>query len=587
MLARSAIRFNPTIGRYYSTGASQKRLLPHAREFWTDTTLGRKAHIGLSAVLVGWAFKELDNAFSKQPVAFVKMASTALRLLTRTNASKLFLAYFLYIVFKYRKTVYGVRPRHDLKGPRGLPLIGNLFPMAIMPRDKILQRHVELHNRYGKIYSVSIPRVGRIINIADPEMVDHILKANFWAYEKGERFKEGLMPLVGNGIFSADGEHWKWQRKLASNIFNVKAFRQYTSDVFCQEGDLAINYLNKLADTGRHVDLQQLFYCYTLDSFGEIAFGKSFGCMKDPEQEVEFAAAFDRLNSGISGRAFLPFWRIKDWWTGNDKQVEKDTKIVRDFARRIIYERREKQGQETVSKNEKKDLLQLFMDLSDSGEPLSDDMLIDSVLNFIIAGRDTTAQALSWMFYLMHRDAAQPEIIQELVKETDDVLQGGLPTYESTKQQKYAEACFHEALRLYPSVPKNAKVCVEDDVLPGGYKVHKGDSVAWSSWAMGRDTNIWGPDAGQYNPNRWFNNDKPSSSKFIAFHHGPRTCLGQNFATIEAITIVSMLFQKFTFELVDPSTEPAYLPSLTLPMAKGLPVRVKHRVDNSSSMVVV
>ncbi|KAG0006212.1 hypothetical protein BGZ80_002533 [Entomortierella chlamydospora] len=516
------------------------------------------------------------------------MASSALQLFTRSNASKLVLAYFLYIVFKYRKTVYGVRPRHDLKGPRGLPLIGNLFPMAILPRDQLLQRHVMLHKLYGKIYTISMPRVGRIINITDPEMVDHMLKVNFWAYEKGERFKEALMPLVGNGIFSADGEHWRWQRKLASNIFNVKAFRQYTSDVFCQEGHLAINYLNKFADTSRPVDLQQLFYCYTLDSFGEIAFGRSFGCMKDPEQEVEFAAAFDRLNHGIAGRTFLPFWRLKDWWTGNGKQVEKDTKVVREFAHKIINERREKQqSQGTTSKNEKKDLLQLFMDLGDGDEHLSDEMLVDSVLNFIIAGRDTTAQALSWMFYLMHRDAAQPEIVQKLVKETDDLLQGGLPTYESTKQQKFSEACFHETLRLYPSVPKNAKVCIEDDVLPGGYKVHKGDHLAWSSWAMGRDTGIWGPDADKYNPNRWSEIEKPSSSKFIAFHHGPRACLGQHFATIEAITIVSMLFQKFTFELVDPSTEPAYLPSLTLPMAKGLPVRVKHRVDNSSSMVIV
>ncbi|KAF9943755.1 Protein kinase alk2, partial [Mortierella alpina] len=288
----------------------------------------------------------------------------------------------------------------------------------------------------------------------------------------------------------ADGEHWKWQRKLASNIFSVKAFRHYTSDVFCREGQAVIEYLNSVADTGRAVDMQQLFYCYTLDSFGEIAFGQSFGCLVDPEKEVAFAAAFDRLNNSLANRALTPSWRLRDWWTGNDVKIKRDSKEVRDFALKIIQKRRSEEGEEGPRN---KDLLQLFMDLNNEGETLSDDMLIDSVLNFVIAGRDTTAQALSWTFYLMHRATASPEILEQLVKETDDVLAGGLPTYESTKQQKYAEACFHEALRLYPSVPKNLKTCVEDDVLPDGTKVYKGDRVAWSSYAMGRSSSVWGP----------------------------------------------------------------------------------------------
>ncbi|KAG0199101.1 hypothetical protein BGX28_007555 [Mortierella sp. GBA30] len=506
-------------------------------------------------------------------------------LIAHPNSKKLFIAYFLYALFKYRRSVYGVRPRPDLRGPAGLPLIGNALDVIRFPRSQVLQQQNKNHEKYGSVYTVTLPVVGRVIHVIDPEMLDHVLKVNFWAYEKGPRFKQAIGPLVGEGIFGADGEHWKWQRKLASHIFSVKAFRQYTSDVFCQEGQLVIDYLNSAADAGRAVDMQQLFYCYTLDSFGEIAFGQSFGCLVDPEKAVEFAAAFDRLNHGISGRFMTPLWRLKDWWTGNGAQVRKDVKVVREFALEIIQKRRQQQHEKQGDQQQKprnKDLLQLFMDLSDEGEALSDDMLIDSVLNFVIAGRDTTAQALSWTFYLMHRSNTSPEILKQLVQETDDILAGGLPTYESTKQQKYAEACFYEALRLYPSVPKNVKVCVEDDVLPGGVKVHKGDAISWSSWVMGRTTSLWGPDANEYKPERWTNGEKPSSSKFIAFHLGPRTCLGQQFATIEAITLMSMLVQHFTFELVDPNKEPDYSPSLTLPMEKGLPIRVKRRVNTSA-----
>ncbi|KAG0365346.1 cytochrome P450 [Gamsiella multidivaricata] len=514
----------------------------------------------------------LSTTTNPQLAALTRVLAKAL---TRSNLSKIIGAYVLYIIFKYRKSVYGVPTRTDIPGPWCIPLFGNLFQVLTLPRDQVLQRQTFHHQKYGKAYAMTIPGVGRIINIADPDMVDHMLRVNFWAYEKGPHLRTALAPLVGEGIFGADGQHWKWQRKLASHIFNVKAFRSYTSSVFVQEARLVIDYLSIKADQGAVVDLQELFYKYTLDSFGEIAFGQSFGCLNKPGEEVPFAAAFDRLNHACSERLMFPLWKLRDWWRGELDQVDKDTEIVNSFAYKVIQNRRR---QNRESQEQYKDLMQLFMDTQDeNGEPLSDEMLKDTLNNFILAGRDTTAQALSWMFYLMHRQQADKNITKQLIEETDRILQGGEPTYDSTKQQKYAESCFHEALRLYPSVPKNIKTCVEDDVLPGGYKVYKNEKVAWSSWAMGRDTSIWGPDAKEYNPERWMTGEKPSQAKFVAFHLGPRTCLGQQFATIEAITIMSMLMQNFTFELVDPNKEPAYYPSLTLPMAHGLPVRVKHR----------
>ncbi|KAF9208174.1 hypothetical protein BGZ49_009571 [Haplosporangium sp. Z 27] len=510
----------------------------------------------------------------------IGLANLLAKVLSRSNVSKALGAYFLWIIFKYHDCAYGTRRRPDLPGPRGLPLIGNTIGMMRRKKDQNYQNQTENHSvKFGRYYSVSFPGVGRIINITDPEMVEHVLKGNFWAYVKGPYLRSTLEPLVGQGIFGADGEHWRWQRKLASHIFNVKSFRTYTSDVFCREANLVIDYLSTVADTDKVVDLQNLFYLFTLDSFGEIAFGQAFGCLKDPEREVEFAASFDRLNNALAGRFVSPIWRLKDWWTGDNKIIERDTQIVHDFAYGVIKKRRQEAADN--EKSDRKDLMQLFMDASDdNGEPLSDEMLKDELINMILAGRDTTAQALSWMFYLMHRAGSSPQILSQLTEEIDSVLNGGDPTYESTKNQKYAEACLYETLRLYPSVPQNIKVCVEDDVLPGGPRVYKGENIGWCSWAMGRLDYIWGPDATEFKPERWLTGEKPSSSKFVSFHLGPRTCLGQQFATIEAVTIMSMLLQKFTFELVDPNQEPAYLPALTLPMVTGLPVRVKRRPES-------
>ncbi|KAF9146091.1 Protein kinase alk2 [Mortierella sp. GBA39] len=208
--------------------------------------------------------------------------------------------------------------------------------------------------------------------------------------------------MVGQGSF---------QRKLSSRIFNVNAFKSYSSDVFCQEARIREK---------------------------SSIFKTSFTC------------------SHLT---------------------------VQDFAHGVIKERRQEITEGTVRNHN--DLIQLFMDARDENDkPLSDEMLKDELINTILAGHDTTARVLSWMFYAMHRSNASPEILFQITEETDTILEGKLHIYESTKQQKYAEACFLETLRLYPSVPQNLKQCVQDEVLPGGVPVYKGESIGSMEHAL-------------------------------------------------------------------------------------------------------
>ncbi|KAG0288071.1 hypothetical protein BGZ97_006914, partial [Linnemannia gamsii] len=373
---------------------------------------------------------------------------------------RLLLAYFLiYSIFiKYRHTSIAAIPRSDLPGPKGYPLIGNTIEMAQRPPGSTHQRQMGFHNQYGKVFSLTVLGLGRVIHVREPQVVDHILRVNFWAYEKGGYFRETLRPIFGDGIFSADGQHWRWQRKAASKIFNVNWYRSYTSTIFRQESQLIINYFNRITDTSlksstkssttaatsetattgplvdtyvpispvtppredrvlldtasKVIDLQTIFYLFTLDSFGRIGFGESFGCLIDPEKEVPFAGAFDRLTANLSLRFNWPFWRFTDWWTGNDKQVAADTKTVYDFAYKVIRRRRaleEKTGVEGggvvhdlrddegdevnktgakkpgVLSGSGKDLMQLFMEATDEkGERLTDDGLKDTLINFLL-----------------------------------------------------------------------------------------------------------------------------------------------------------------------------------------------------------
>jgi hypothetical protein len=130
----------------------------------------------------------------------VSLTRALVPLLTRPNFTKVFGAYVLYILFKYRRSVPGTVPRTDLPGPWSIPLIGNLLQILTLPRNQVLQRQTLNHSLYGPIYAMTIPGIGRVINISEPDMVDHVLRANFWAYEKGPFLRSTLEPLVGGGM---------------------------------------------------------------------------------------------------------------------------------------------------------------------------------------------------------------------------------------------------------------------------------------------------------------------------------------------------------------------------------------------------
>ncbi|KAF9380463.1 hypothetical protein CPC16_010309 [Podila verticillata] len=494
----------------------------------------------------------------------------------KANNAKIVAAVVALLLFKYRSHAIGTRPRRELKQPRGaVPLLGHMPLMLSIPGTKLYDFFVKQNEELGPVWSISLPIIGRMIQGDTPEMVEHVLKTNFWAYEKGPIFYSAMGDLFGNGIFNVDGHEWKMQRRLASHIMNVKAFREYTSDVFVKEGEKVIEYLGKAADAGTVVDFHLLMLQFTLDSFGSISFGESFGCLDNIDKPVDFAVSFDDLTGVCSDRLVDPTWKIREMFSSVGKKASYDKELIGKHAFKLIEKRRREGFHGT-----KKDLLQLFMDTKDdNGQPLSDDMLKDAILNFTIAGRDTTAQALSWMFYSLNREGADQIVLDTLVQEVDDVLQGGQPTYETYKQQKFAEACLYESLRLFPSVPRNLKQCVQDDILPDGTHIYKGEWFTWSSYVMGRSELVWGADAKEYKPSRWIGTEKPSQGKFSSFHAGPRVCIGQQFATIEALTMIAMILSKFRIELVEPNKLPAYGVSVTLPMLDGLPIRVHRRND--------
>ena len=227
-----------------------------------------------------------------------------------------------------------------------------------------------------------------------------------------------------------------------------------------------------------------------------------------------------------------------------ERRISELKQILTEEAMTIINSRRR-----SVADGDKlgPDLLSRFLDHAKKvGQPLRDDELQSVVMNVMIAGRDTTACALSWGFYELIK---RPEIIENIVNEVAVVCGKEDPDYSFDKisELRYTHAVVMEILRLHPSVPNDHKYAVDDDVLPDGTFIPAGSAVAWLPLAMGRDKTIWGDDAMEFKPERFLNIKEPSMYKYPVFNAGPRTCLGKPLALSTMKLTLAYLLPKFNF----------------------------------------
>ncbi|GAA6057630.1 hypothetical protein JCM3770_005004 [Rhodotorula araucariae] len=494
----------------------------------------------------------------------------------------------------------GTRSRPDLFAIPGqqIPLLGDLWSM-VQNQDRILDRFVELRKSHAvqlkkdpsRAVSLTVP-FRRMIEVSNPDYLEHIQRTNFRNYVKGPTFYKNLSPLLGDGVFCVDGHAWQLQRKTTSRIFTGSNFKGIITNSIEKNVQTLLAIIGRHADRGETFDLADLFFRFTLNSFAEMAFGQDLRALStETDEPIPFAVAFDEAQVISNKRFTNPLWPVMEFLNGDRARMTELLKVMDDFAYEVIDER-DREGRGSFTGAEKKeaaetDLLSLYMALRDeNGAPLTRKMLRDAILNLIIAGRDTTAQALSWTFYhlLLH-----PQHIAALRKEVDTL---GEVDYESFKGLTTTTAIFQEGLRLHPSVPKNAWQALDDDVLPnGGPRIEKGDAVFWSDWAMARDPAVWGADAGEFRPERWIDADgglkRESQFKFHAFNGGYRLCLGQNLALYEGTAVLAAILRAFDLdfapgyldhvEMSDYERTPKYKGALTLSMAAPLEVRATRR----------
>ncbi|KAF9128226.1 hypothetical protein BGW39_005236 [Mortierella sp. 14UC] len=420
------------------------------------------------------------------------------------------------------------------------------------------------------------------IVVTDPSSIQHILAKNQPNYEKGPYFKDIFHDFLGSGIFNADGETWKSQRQIARPHFQTSEFK-----------DAAL--INKHVDQllvviDRHIaskpdtplEVQNVFCRFTLDEASEFLFGATVEALKN--EQTEFSTAFNYAQSLTAWRFRIPIWK----YVLPRRKMMSEIKKLDDFVYKIIDDARVRQAaraQEKKDVNENEEeirrdtLLDHFLSQQDE-EGFDSKYLRDMLLNFLLAGRDTTASLLSWTTWKL---VQHPKVIEKLYQEILEVIgPDRVPGYEDIKRLKYQRQVINEVLRLCPPVPINPRESVEEDVLPNGYYIPAGTAVSYCAYATHRLPELWGEDALEFDPDRWGPErvGKIRPFMFVPFHAGPRICLGQNLAYTTAQLALTRLLQRYDFK-ASPGFEPQQMGDIVMFSRNGVEVLISRKRPQS------
>ncbi|XP_047939537.1 cytochrome P450 94B3-like [Salvia hispanica] len=441
-------------------------------------------------------------------------------------------------------------------------------------RHRLLSWYTELLSA-SENQTIVVHRLGapRTIITANPDNVEYMLKSNFANFPKGKPFTELLGDFLGLGIFNVDGHMWSLQRKLASHEFSTNSLRDFTVQVLADEvAGRLIPILQNAAERNSVLDMQEVLRRFAFDTICQVSLGMDPSCLDMSRPVLPLSAAFDSASEISAMRGAAPVfavWKLKRALNlGPEKDLKDAVKIVRGCVDEMILRKKEMM-EDKRGGGGGGDLLSRFL-----GAGMESEMVRDMVISFLMAGRDTTSAALTWLFWLLtnHRDFEQRAV--EEVKIGTDL------GYNDLKEMNFIKACLCETMRLYPPVVWDSKHAANDDVLPDGTPVFRGNRVTYFPYGMGRMEALWGKDRLEFRPDRWLDETGAvkmvSPYKFPVFQAGPRVCLGKEMAFIQMKYVVASVLRRF--ELVPVRDEPpVYVPQLTAYMAGGFSVRVRRR----------
>ena len=416
------------------------------------------------------------------------------------------------------------------------------------------------------------------INICDPRDVKFLLKDEFANFVKGEEFIENFHCVIGKGIFNVNGAEWKAQRVIAAQMFNRRQLSERMSQVFGSHAQDFVQALKMNADKGiSEFDIQQYFYCYTFDAINSVAFNRDVNTLKGKQDDVDFMNAFHKIQDVVPTRFIDPVWKFNRFFQCSEaeREISKYLKVVNNY----VYKVADDYLSEDLDLADDRTMTGLFIHQSkEEGLEPDRELIKDLIMNFVLAGRDTTSSGLASTIWMVCK---HPEWQEKLIAEAADVysnMQIGDPlTFEDVADGKapVSKAVFMEAIRLFPPVAGNEKVAVEKATFPSGFTVEAGTKISWFPMATNKHPEHWVHPEDFY-PSRWLDDSCKGLSDYLypTFNAGPRLCLGKDMAILEAQIILLTMFANFKFTL-KPGFEPRGGSGVTWQYEDGVVVRME------------
>lgn len=456
-------------------------------------------------------------------------------------------------------------PSATIPQPPLKPIIGNL---AEIDSTSPVQSLMRLAKRYGSFFKLEIFR--RQVYIASSQELVNELCDETRFDKKVHLPLEELRALGGDGLFTAynDEPNWAKAHRLLMPAFGPIGVRS----MFPQMLDIAEQMFTRWERFGPDtvIDVADDMTRLTLDTIALCAFNYRFNSFYRNELHP-FVGAMVGALSEAGQRARRPEL-LNSLLRSRARQYAADQDLLRKVAHDLILERRR-----DPHAAEKDDLLNVMLNGVDpvTGEKLSDENIGYQMVTFLIAGHETTSGLLSFATYLLLKN---PRVLQKARAIVDEVLGDESPRIEHLAQLRYIEQILMESLRIWPTASVFAVKPLADTVLAGKYPLTPENTVMILSPMLHRDPAVWGEDPEAFVPERFApeNAEKLPPNCWKPFGNGARACIGRPFAMQEAQLVLSMMLQRFDFELDDPDYALRIQETLTI-KPDGLLIRAKAR----------
>jgi cytochrome P450 len=436
---------------------------------------------------------------------------------------------------------------------KGRPVIGNLLEFRGDPLNFLLG----LARRHGDIVLFKLgPQEVFLVN--NPDLIRDVLVTHNRNFIKS-RGLQMAKRFLGEGLLTSEGEFHRRQRRLAQPAFHRQRIEQYAASM--------VDYASRTGDRWRgqrRLDISQEMMRLTLAIVGKTLFDA------DVESEAkEIGRALSDIMK-LFDRITMPFPALLNKLPlPSNFRFLKATQRLDQTIYRIINQRR-------ASGEDRGDLLSMLLlaqDEEDDHTGMTDLQLRDEAMTIFLAGHETTANALTWTWYLLSQ---HPEVEARLHEEIDSTLEGRLPVADDVPRLRYVDMVFAESMRLYPPAWAMGRQVLSDYPL-GDYVAKSGAIILMSPYVMHHDPRYY-PDPFRFDPGRWTSEARAARPKFayFPFGGGPRICIGEQFAWMEAVLVIATLAQRWRMRLV-PGFRAEPRPMITLRQKYGMQMELEER----------